>query len=462
MVSVLHLITNEKVCFRHKKIENHETNHYMQFISARKNFKNIFFRTSDRFTSLDGFRAFSIMAVIIFHSFFFLQKVINGEIKDFDERLIFLKKVPVFFNWVWQADKGVDIFFILSGFLIGHKLFREHQKNGVINLKRFYYQRLLRIVPVYVVALLIALIFIRNNAEYIWANILFINNFVSVDKLYLQHSWSITVEMQFYFIFPLFFVYIFNKTKHQLCILILFFITASIIRFGLLMFEPNLYSIPLYNIFFQFDEQTLNRLAEVLYGNTYTRCGPIILGILAAYLYVHHQNVIEKWIQKNVNFYNLIIILSVMLTIYGVSKPVHDPSADFNQNVSIPDYIFFLTTNRNIFSLGMTVIIFSSLFPFGLGRQIHSFFSLRIFYPIAELSYSIYLFHVPIIVGAGILVLGIFDPKNVDVNLVISNLTVAKVFMIAFLTLIISAVLSVFVYVLVERPFMSLYRIERN
>lgn len=430
----------------------------MQFFTVRKNFKNVFSRTSNRFTSLDGFRAFSIVSVIIFHCFFFLQKVINGEVKGFDERLIFLKKVPVFFNWVWQADKGVDIFFILSGFLIGHKIFREHEKKGTINLKRFYYQRILRIVPVYVVALLVALLFIRNNAEYIWANLLFINNFVSVDKLFLQHSWSITVEMQFYFIFPLFFVFIFSKTKHQLTVLILFFVLASVIRLSLLMLEPSLYSIPLYNIFFQFDEQTLNRLAEVLYGNMYTRCGPIILGILAAYLYVYHQVFIEKWIQNNIKFYNLIIILSVVLAIYAVSKPVHDPSADFNQKISIPDYIFFLSTNRNIFSLGMGIVIFSSLFPFGLGRLIHAFFSLKIFYPIAELSYSIYLFHVPIIVGAGILVLGIFDPKNVDVNLVISNLTVAKVFMIAFLTLIISFVFGVFVYIFVERPFMNLYR----
>jgi peptidoglycan/LPS O-acetylase OafA/YrhL len=93
-----------------------------------------------------------------------------------------------FTGWIGRGDLGVDLFFTLSGFLMGSILFREYQKAGEIRFARFYARRFLRLIPVYGAVMLLGLYMLRNqhtslmhptpsgNAEYLWANLLYVNN----------------------------------------------------------------------------------------------------------------------------------------------------------------------------------------------------------------------------------------------------------------------------------------------
>ena len=145
---------------------------------------------------IDGLRALSVMAVVIFH--FFPNNFRNG----------FL---------------GVDIFFVISGFLISLQLISKRENSVLQTLKHFYVRRIKRLLPAVFVflvltTLLSSFIFLepdfksfRNSlfpSMTFWSNIFFWQDggyFSGDSKLkILLHMWSLSVEEQFYFFYPMF------------------------------------------------------------------------------------------------------------------------------------------------------------------------------------------------------------------------------------------------------------------
>ena len=143
----------------------------------------------NRFQSLDGFRAIAVVMVI-------LQHLHSGHsFKALD------------FLWHFQlGDLGVRIFFIISGFLITSLMQREFDRTGQINLSNFYIRRVLRIFPAYYLFLIIIAAGIPANIQSISvksfvAPIFFLSNY-SENPLVLGHTWSLSVEEQFYLLWP--------------------------------------------------------------------------------------------------------------------------------------------------------------------------------------------------------------------------------------------------------------------
>lgn len=102
---------------------------------------------------------------------------------------------------------GVDIFFTLSGFLITVLLVEEWQQTGAINFKNFYIRRILRLYPA--LLLLLAVIFPITPRPYIYSTLFYFTNWIKAfhlqpDSLYLDHTWSLSIEEQFYFLWPIF------------------------------------------------------------------------------------------------------------------------------------------------------------------------------------------------------------------------------------------------------------------
>src|SRR5437870_3157565 len=89
------------------------------------------FRQTRYFGALDGLRCLSIVAVVAFHT-------LRGT------------SSPI----VLRGNLGVDLFFLISGFLITTLLIRERSQYGAISLKKFYIRRTLRIFPLYYAVLL--------------------------------------------------------------------------------------------------------------------------------------------------------------------------------------------------------------------------------------------------------------------------------------------------------------------
>jgi peptidoglycan/LPS O-acetylase OafA/YrhL len=108
---------------------------------------------------------------------------------------------------------GVDIFFVLSGFLITRILVKEFETYGRISLRDFYWRRGLRLFPalslLLVFYLTFVLLFSSKVTEHLWAvlNSFYIMNWVRAfswgPQGYLGHTWSLAIEEQFYFTWPI-------------------------------------------------------------------------------------------------------------------------------------------------------------------------------------------------------------------------------------------------------------------
>jgi peptidoglycan/LPS O-acetylase OafA/YrhL len=115
-------------------------------------------------------------------------------------------KLPLFhFGWT-----GVDLFFVLSGYLIGGQLWREEQRTGSINVPRFLLRRGLRIWPYYFVFVAFMIAFMADHgwratlAAHGWQqfvpDLLFISNYLPGG---VSGGWSLSTEEQFYIVVPL-------------------------------------------------------------------------------------------------------------------------------------------------------------------------------------------------------------------------------------------------------------------
>jgi len=106
---------------------------------------------------------------------------------------------------VWERIGwvGVDLFFCLSGFLIGGLLFAEHKQWGKINLMRFFVRRAFKIWPSYILFVIVATVAVILNQRplsLIWPNLLHVQNYFP--SAY-GHTWSLAVEEHFYLALPL-------------------------------------------------------------------------------------------------------------------------------------------------------------------------------------------------------------------------------------------------------------------
>ena len=152
-----------------------------------------------RIPSLDGVRAVAIFLVIVLHISQHYQWPPAGTFA--------FKLLPGRDGAIWSGD-GVGIFFVLSGFLITTLLMREFGKRGTIAIGPFYVRRAVRIVPPLLVYLTFALGFclfehIPFAPQNFTAALFFYRDYYFVNDLWLtQHTWSLSVEEQFYLLWP--------------------------------------------------------------------------------------------------------------------------------------------------------------------------------------------------------------------------------------------------------------------
>jgi peptidoglycan/LPS O-acetylase OafA/YrhL len=145
-----------------------------------------------RIPSLDGFRALSIMLVLLEH--------LCGTVGFPQDNIIF-KYLGDFGNL------GVRIFFVISGFLITSLLLEESERNGQISLRSFYFRRILRIFPAaysFIAAIWVASAIGLLNvgvADFVSA-CTYTMNYLHPRNWNLAHLWSLSIEEQFYILWP--------------------------------------------------------------------------------------------------------------------------------------------------------------------------------------------------------------------------------------------------------------------
>jgi peptidoglycan/LPS O-acetylase OafA/YrhL len=143
---------------------------------------------------LDGVRALAVIGVLLYHA-------------DL--------------SWIPGGFLGVDVFFVLSGFLITSLILEEFDRSGKVDFRKFYLGRARRLLPALILVLVVvslaaALVYqdaARQLASDVVASIFYVNNwwYIAADQSYfefigrpplLKHLWSLAVEEQFYLVWP--------------------------------------------------------------------------------------------------------------------------------------------------------------------------------------------------------------------------------------------------------------------
>lgn len=168
-----------------------------------------------RIPSLDGLRAISILLVIFSH--LVKWKHVQGAALQ------------------GYGALGVHVFFVLSGYLITSLLLEEYARTSDINLPRFYTRRAFRIFPAALVfvAVVIALYWREMHWTHVVAAVFYVANMDISRPWIFGHLWSLSIEEQFYLLWPL---ALKRWHRHKLAILVCVF-------FGTPMFRAWLYSL---------------------------------------------------------------------------------------------------------------------------------------------------------------------------------------------------------------------------
>lgn len=259
---------------------------------------------------------------------------------------------------------GVDMFFIISGYLVTSIVYNKINKQK-FSIIEFYEGRIKRIVPAYLFLLLIvsiiaSIIFINSDAllfrkSLFWTLLFNSNNyFASLDSYFgagnnenpLLHTWTLAVEMQFYLILPILLITIRNK---KILVLILSMLTIGLITYSTIgIFNGN---------------------TGVMYFSLSSRMPEFLIGSLAAIIRLEDFN----FIKRNVNILSVMGILAIILS-----------AVLFDETTAFPGLTALLPC------LGTLALLMSNESYFN--RLLSSNFLVFV----GEISYSLYLWHWPI------------------------------------------------------------------
>lgn len=416
------------------------------------NIKDIYQRPNERYTVIDGVRACSILYVIFYHA---LLAVLMGHEADF---LAFIQQTPWYFQWVLMGDRGVDSFFVISGFLIGQMLFKEHAKTGTINIKRFYIRRILRLAPAYYLIIALFIVFAGPSViqkimhktgvdlyqatiafyQHMLAFVLYLNNFLSMQNSHIHFAWSLAIEEQFYILFSLFMMFGFYRIKNKLQFMVLLFLSSFVVRFVFFLIYPEL--LVTGDVLLAGPPVIIEAYWNIIYDNLYTRYGSIIPGIILAYLYANHWQAVKKFMTPARS--NAIVLFATVVVCTVSVLPVFS-----GQEMPLWLHYVFHVAHRNLYAMSIALFILASMFPFGLGGMLNKLLSLKLFYPVSQLSYSIYLIHLPIVI---LVCLGLRAMGHIP------ELSYPNLFIVVIFSLIPLMLMSSIIYVFIERPFMKM------
>jgi len=231
-----------------------------------------------RMPELDGLRGFAILQVVSIHYFY-------NPTANFPSGLHFVQS---FFAMGWT---GVDLFFVLSGFLIGGILLDVRTSSNYF--KTFYIRRFFRIVPLYYLWLLslVALVHLRGSTflvqpthpginwrllgHFLFLQNLWANHYSTLAVWWLGVTWSLAVEEQFYLLAP--FVVRFFSTRNLIVFLSFVILAAPCLRMLVLVL--------------------MDRSVHAIYRLTPFRADALALGMLAAIFWRDPE--FRAWLDRN-------------------------------------------------------------------------------------------------------------------------------------------------------------------
>tara|TARA_R110002072_G_scaffold276051_1_gene437628 strand:- start:395641 stop:396747 length:1107 start_codon:yes stop_codon:yes gene_type:complete len=304
--------------------------------------------------SLDGIRGLSCLFVILGHFSYLYAPIL---VDRFGE--VLGKTIAYSFG---NQYTGVTFFFVLSGFLITNILIKEQEKTNDTDIKTFFLKRVFRIFPAYYFYMGCILLWMIYNVpnsytgQDIFAAASYLYNYAS-DKnpWHMGHFWSLAIEEQFYLIWPIVFLLSFKKLGKKIPLLII--LISPLIRIATYYYFPDL----------------RGRMSIM----THTRIDSLMFGCLMAYFY--RADLFDKF-NTMIKKYKLHLIGAIhILFLARLLQMKFAGKYTMTIGYTIECFfmcclIIYLVMNKNIVS---------------------KFFNLPIMIHIGNLSYSLYLWHVP-------------------------------------------------------------------
>tara|TARA_B100001063_G_C16773050_1_gene563024 strand:+ start:295 stop:2370 length:2076 start_codon:yes stop_codon:yes gene_type:complete len=307
---------------------------------------------------IDGLRAIAVLSVLLYHAGF------------------------TFFRGGYV---GVDIFFVISGYLITSLILKE-KNNNEFSLLNFYERRIRRILPALFFVTLVTVPFsflmmppvlLKEFANSVISIPLFLSNFLfwseggyfatAAEEKPLLHTWSLAVEEQYYLIFPIFVIIFWRFGK---LLLITIIIIVTLLSILLAQFGGN---IDLQNGMSLKNELKWISVPEYAFYLTPTRAWEILLGSLTAF-YLFNKNIKHKTSSE------VFSILGIILIIYSILT--------FSASTPFPSFFSLIPT------IGTVLLIIFSI----QGTITNSILSSKYFVGMGLISYSVYLWHQPLLV----------------------------------------------------------------
>ncbi|MBA4075527.1 MAG: hypothetical protein C0508_10840 [Cyanobacteria bacterium PR.023] len=364
-------------------------------LKAQFRLSNAAERSPSYLPAVDGLRALSILAVLAFHGVGFLRSTLGKQ------------------GWL-----GVDIFFVISGFLISRLAMAEIDRTGHLDVRRFFLSRVLRISPaIWVLLSVYALTNPLGSDSIFQAVTLAALNFTDYDVALgwnnsidagLSFCWSLAIEEKFYLFFP-FLMLFYKRFRSPLCLLMLIGLAE----------------------FWKFTQITPTTDALRLMGAFDTRFDEILIGCLAASLWDRKERYSGFFSILSKPFVPVLLFLGLL---YFFRHFVYPPALfTLSQKqlcwiVSIP-----------VFSalVGLLLLSLTAVHENGKVCLLYRALSCRPMIGLGRLSYSLYLWHGIAFLLAARLVLS--EPWQLDV----AKFAIAV--FVAFMS-----------YSLIEKPFLKI------
>lgn len=364
---------------------------------------------------LDGLRALAIVLVLCRHSikpFWSDLSVPYIPIGPVDLGSIFIN------GWI-----GVDLFFVLSGFLIGANLLRSFhcEQSFWAVLKGYIPRRFFRIAPVYYLVLTIAAlglfpfyVFPESSGGMGWRyfyHLLFMQDYWSPDIVVV--FWSLAIEIKFYLLAP-FLIYGLLRFKDW--------------RFRACVFIALIASQPLLRSFFAVEAVEYEAYFFEVRAQFHMCLDGLLMGVLAAFLW--QDGYVRKILSKKVIATGLFVLGSVMFLSVGLSGPLLDLGVSRFDKVWLPTLVS-----------GAFLFILLGLLGQSYGYKLFQGRGLTF---IALISYSLYLVHLPLLYLATVVSVRMFDYTAMSEQL---GYVLYLPFFIAL-----SVFVATLLYVFIEKP----------
>jgi peptidoglycan/LPS O-acetylase OafA/YrhL len=313
--------------------------------------------------ALDGLRALSVIAVILYHAGI---------------------------DWIPGGFIGVEVFFVVSGFLITSLMIDEQHVSGTVSLKQFWIRRARRLLPALFTMLIASLVavtfFAKDSAPDFrqdvlpalgyfsnWWQIYFVDTpyFAANSLPMLRHLWSLAVEEQWYVMWPIAFVFVLGNKRipRWISALVIGLLAAAVMVGTALAFTAD-------------DETRIN----FLYLSTITRSSGLLLGAALACIWYPWKKTVVRFAKVRSVFAD-VLALGALATLGYISAVIHVADERFYLGglgaATVASAVIIAVVVRSGKSLVKRALSFSLLVE--IGRR----------------SYGLYLWHWPIFVVAG-------------------------------------------------------------